>query len=331
MERHERKLDLAARAAWLYYIANNTQDEIAAKLNMSRQAAQRLVSMAVSERLIKFRLDHPLAESIELAEALRARFGLTWCDVAASDPADKDRELAIGIAAAAQLETWLASKTPTVLAVSTGRTLRAMVSQVAPMNQPQHRIVSLIGNMTHDGRASHYEVAMHLADRVNAQAFMMPTPAVASTVEEREYLQRTRAFVAVRDMVRQARVAFCGMAEIGFNCPLNVDGFISDQEVAELMEAGAVGEILGWAFDAQGRVLRGSTNERVAGITLHDLPAGRLIAVAGGPQKADAIHAALRGTLIAGLITDEGTARAILAAADQRPTAARRSKTAVTP
>jgi DNA-binding transcriptional regulator LsrR (DeoR family) len=49
MEKHERKLELAARAAWLYYIANNTQDEIAAKLDVSRQAAQRLVSMAVTE------------------------------------------------------------------------------------------------------------------------------------------------------------------------------------------------------------------------------------------------------------------------------------------
>ncbi|PSN17346.1 hypothetical protein C7271_18185, partial [filamentous cyanobacterium CCP5] len=55
-----RKLDQAAHAAWLYYIAGNTQEEIATKLNVSRQAAQRLVALAVSEKLIKVRLDHPL-------------------------------------------------------------------------------------------------------------------------------------------------------------------------------------------------------------------------------------------------------------------------------
>ena len=44
-QRQERKLNLAARAAWLYYIAGNTQDEIAKKLNVSRQAAQRFVSL----------------------------------------------------------------------------------------------------------------------------------------------------------------------------------------------------------------------------------------------------------------------------------------------
>ncbi|MEP1879691.1 MAG: helix-turn-helix domain-containing protein, partial [Roseibium sp.] len=45
------RLDDAARAGWLYYVAGNTQDEIARKLGISRQTAQRLVSLAVSERL----------------------------------------------------------------------------------------------------------------------------------------------------------------------------------------------------------------------------------------------------------------------------------------
>ena len=64
------KLDDAARAGWLYYVAGNTQDEIAQKLGVSRQTAQRLVSMAVSERLIKVRLDHPIARCMELAARL---------------------------------------------------------------------------------------------------------------------------------------------------------------------------------------------------------------------------------------------------------------------
>ena len=55
------RLDDAARAGWLYYIAGNTQDEIARKLGVSRQTAQRLVSLSVSEKLIKVRLDHPIA------------------------------------------------------------------------------------------------------------------------------------------------------------------------------------------------------------------------------------------------------------------------------
>ena len=55
-----RKLDLAARAAWLYYIRGRTQDEIATELNVSRQNAQRLVALATAEGLIKFWMDYPI-------------------------------------------------------------------------------------------------------------------------------------------------------------------------------------------------------------------------------------------------------------------------------
>jgi DNA-binding transcriptional regulator LsrR (DeoR family) len=314
MEKHERKLELAARAAWLYYIANNTQDEIATKLDVSRQAAQRLVSMAVTEKLIKFRLDHPLAACIELAETLRSRYELTYCDVAPSDPESEDPDASLGGWAAGYLETCLSAKAPTVYAFSTGRTLRAAVNQIQSMTQPQHKIVSLVGNMAHDGRASHYEIVMHLADRINAQAFLMPTPVVASSAEEREFLQKQRSFLAVRDLASQAKLVVVGIGEIGWNCPLHKDGFINDIEVAELLECGAVCDLLAWAFDKDGALVEASTNARVAGLALSELPAQRTVAVAGGARKVEAIRAVLRGKLVAGLITDETTARALLAA-----------------
>ena len=313
MRQSTRKLDLAARAAWLYYVANNTQDEIAAKLNVSRQAAQRLVSLAVAERLIKHRLDHPLAECIELAETLGARYQLAYCDVAPSDPEPKNATENLGAWAAAYLETFLASKAPTVVAMSSGRALRATVSQVAPVSAPQHKVVSLQGHMAQDGRASHYEVVMNLADRIDAQAYLLATPVVARTAEERAFLQEQRSFLAVKELVRQAKVAFVGIGEVTWNGPLQRDGFYTDADVAELLERSAVGAINAWAYDREGRLLQGSINDRVAGISLEELPIRRTVGVACGPVKVEAIRAALRGRLVSGLITDEATARLVLA------------------
>src|SRR6478609_8280441 len=64
------RLDDAARAGWLYYIAGRTQDDIAQILNISRPAAQRLVSLCRSEGLISFRMDHPISSCMELAARL---------------------------------------------------------------------------------------------------------------------------------------------------------------------------------------------------------------------------------------------------------------------
>ncbi|HEY9699440.1 MAG TPA: sugar-binding transcriptional regulator [Trichocoleus sp.] len=310
-ERRDRKLDLAARAAWLYYIAGNTQEEIAVKLNVSRQAAQRLVALAVSERLIKFRLDHPLSECIALAESLREKFDLSFCEVVPSD-ANSDTMNGIGVCAASHLETYLLAKTPTILGFSSGRTLRTMVEQIPSMEQPQHKIVSIIGNMSHYGRAGRHEVVMHLSDRVGSQAYPVPTPVVATSVEERELLQTQRSFIAVKTLAEQAKATFVGISHIAWNAPLHQDGFINDAEVAELIELGAVGEIASWAYDQYGKLLQDGTNSRVAGVPL-DQPAQRcVIGVAGGIRKAEAILAALRGKLITGLITDEAAAQAIL-------------------
>lgn len=312
-ERRDRKLDLAAHAAWLYYIAGNTQEEIAAKLNVSRQSAQRLVALAVSEKLIKFRLDHPLCECIALAESLRNKFNLSLCEVVPSNAGENSTFNGIGVCAATHLENYLIAKTPTILGFSSGRTLRAMVEQIPSMNQPQHKIVSIIGNMSHYGRAGRREVVMHLSDRVSSQAYPVPTPVVATSIEERQLLQTQRSFLAVKALAEQAKVTFVGISHIAWNAPLHEEGFINDAEVAELIELGAVGEIAGWAFNSYGALLQQGTNSRVASVPLEQ-PAQRLIiGVAGGLKKTEAILAALHGKLITGLITDEAAAQTILA------------------
>src|SRR5258705_10614968 len=80
------RLDEAARAGWLYFIAGHTQDEIAKMLKVSRASAQRLVSLCLAERLITFRLEHPIAACMELAARLKDLFNLAHCEVVQTTP-----------------------------------------------------------------------------------------------------------------------------------------------------------------------------------------------------------------------------------------------------
>jgi DNA-binding transcriptional regulator LsrR (DeoR family) len=311
--RQVRKRDLAARAAWLYYVAGNTQDQLANKLNVSRQAAQRLVAAAVADGLITFRIDHPIRACMELEEALRARFALDYAEVVPGD-ADQDGVVGLGGAAARQLEAHLSTKAPTVLALGTGRTLRAAVDQVEPMERPQHKVVSLVGTTTRDGRASAFDVVMRLADRIGAACYPVPTTVVTDTVEERALLESQRPWQLIRSLAEGASVAMVGIGTLDQQAevPLLRDGFITEPERDELIRLGAVGDITGWAFDAQGRQIDGGSNARLTAIP-HRLPLERLtIGVAGGGSKARAIAGALRGRLVSGLITDEAAARGIL-------------------
>jgi DNA-binding transcriptional regulator LsrR (DeoR family) len=290
-ERQQRKRDLAARAAWLYYVVGNTQDELASKLNVSRQAAQRLVASAVAEGLIRFRIDHPIRACLELAEALRLRFPLHYVEVVPGD-ADQDGVVGLGGAAARQLEAHLLPKAPVVLALGTGRTLRTAVGQVERMERPQHKIVSLVGTTTRDGRASAFDVVMRLADRIGAACYPVPTTVVTDTVEERALLESQRPWQLIRSLADGASVALVGIGTLDREAevPLLRDGFITEAERDELIRLGAVGDITGWAFDANGHQLEGGSNARLTAIP-HRLPLKRLTI---------------------GLITDEAAARRIL-------------------
>jgi DNA-binding transcriptional regulator LsrR (DeoR family) len=117
----------------------------------------------------------------------------------------------------------------------------------------------------------------------------------------------------VRELRARARASVLGIGEIAWNAPVHRDGLLNDAEIGTLIERGAVGEITGWAFDAEGRILDGETNTRVASLPL-ERPPGRPTIVAGnGSRKVVPLRAALRGGLLSGLITDEATAAALLA------------------
>src|SRR5271169_2857904 len=103
------RLDDAARAGWLYFIAGHTQDEIASALKVSRATAQRLVSLCLSERLITFRLEHPIAACMELAGRLQERFHLAHCEVVPTNPAAPNAVAGVAERAAALLEATLRS------------------------------------------------------------------------------------------------------------------------------------------------------------------------------------------------------------------------------
>ena len=312
-EQGGRRLDDAARAGWLYYVAGNIQEEIAKMLNVPRQTAQRLVSLSVSEGLIKVRLDHPIGRCMELAEKLRQRFALDLVEVVPSDPDSASTIIGIAQAAAAEIERRLRSPKPITMAIGTGRTLKAAVDQLAEIECPQHRLVSLTGNIAADGSAWFYNVIFSMTETIKARIFPMPLPVIASSREERDMLHQQPVIRQTLEIAAEADVTFVGIGDLGPQAPLFVDGFISDSELKALQKAGAIAEIVGWAFDGQGKLIDGLTNDRVASAPLPSRESSLVVALAMGEKKLPGVLAAVNRRLVNGLMTDERTASKLLA------------------
>jgi DNA-binding transcriptional regulator LsrR (DeoR family) len=306
------RLDDAARAGWLYFIGGHTQDEIARMLHVSRASAQRLVSLCLAERLITFRLEHPIAACMELASKLKDRFDLNHCEVVPTDPASLNSTAGIAERCANLLDCTLRPETPVIVALGTGRAMRAAVESVPPIDRPNHQIVSLVGNISADGSASFFDTVGRLADRTGARHYPMPLPFLMSSEEERDRMVRIEPIAKVKAIAAKADLRLIGIGQMDQKAQVHVDGFVTREEVFEMMRLGAVGEVTGWAYDAKGRVIKGGTNRRLTSIPPQIPAQTATIAAAIGRAKVAAIRAALIGRLVNGLITDEATAQGIL-------------------
>ncbi|MGR3662218.1 MAG: sugar-binding transcriptional regulator, partial [Paracoccaceae bacterium] len=292
--------DEAARAGWMYYVGGQTQDQIAAELGVSRQRAQRLVARAMTDGLIRVRIEHPIAKCLELERALRRKFGLGLCRVAPSLADGIDPVKAIAPVAAGEIERIFSTADPLVIALGTGRTLRAVVDEIKPMDCRRHKVVSLIGNVAPDGSASFFEVIMRVADKTQAPHYPMAVPVIADDAQDREHYHALPHVKNTRKLALGADYTIVGIGQIGEDAPLYVDGFVSKEELLEMSEAGAIGELVGWTFDKDGTYLNVGINSRVNGVCVPQ-NGNPVICIAAGASKCGPLRAALEGGLISGL------------------------------
>ncbi|PRY63462.1 DeoR family transcriptional regulator [Vreelandella songnenensis] len=313
MDKFELKLDQAARAAWMSYVGGLTQDEIAGQLGVSRPGVQRLLALARQEGMIKVHIDHPISSCMALGRTLKEQYGLAFCDVVpAASPGTESATYYLGVAAAERIGRLVERSDPLTLSLGSGRSVRAAVEALDRMECPQHRFVSLVGNVARDGSANRYDAVMLLADKVGGQRFLLPAPVVAESLAEKDALLAQRLFQAIAEVAKASEAAFIGVGRIDRRATLFQDHFISESELEELLGLEAVGELLGWPLNSRGEVIDCSITRRVTSLPLEHFGKHLMVAIAGGSDKAPAIHAALKGGWLKGLITDEAAARKIV-------------------
>ena len=317
MSEPPKKSDLAAQVAWLYYVANHTQQQIAEELSVSRPTVQRLVASATESGYVQVRINHPTSDCMEAARRLRERFGLKVCEVAPIEPNGDARSLrAIAVLGAALAERYLTRPNVEVLAFGSGRTLKAVVDEIGEVRLPNLKILSLAGAIALDGSFNRYDCGLRMADKTEGKHFMLPVPVVAATLADKEAWLHHPLHKVVDDLYSRAEAAFIGVGTIGQGMPLSEDGFITEQNVQELINLGAVAESLGWPLDRNGKVLSSPLTERITSLTPQQMSGIPVIAFAGGSRKAAAIVAVLRGGFLSGLVTDYETARLVLQITD---------------
>ncbi|MCK5095194.1 MAG: sugar-binding transcriptional regulator, partial [Spirochaetes bacterium] len=85
------------------------------------------------------------------------------------------------------------------------------------------------------------------------------------------------------------------------------------EDMTHLISLGAVGDIMGWFYDINGKLVNLKIKDRIISVPLSDLSSIQMrIGVACGDKKVKAFTGALRGGHINVIMTDEATAQKII-------------------
>ena len=264
---------------------------------------------------------------VDLEYQLSDSCGLKLCRVVADLHQDELPLAALGDAGASFLAGEIARAEKIRIGLGYGRTLEASVAVLPETMAPHVELVSLMGGLTRRSSANPHEVIDLLAKRTGGQAFVAPVPFLANSVADRDVLLGQHGVAEAFALAADCDLMLVGVGSVDRGASLVTGGMIEPDEIDDLRRLGAVGELLGHFFALDGRSVETDFTRRIVTLPLERLRTRRIVAVAGGAMKADAIMGVLASGLMTGLITDERTARAIVeakksSAASHRPASA---------
>lgn len=296
--------ELVAQVAWYYYNDGLRQGDIANRLGLSRIKVSRLLDRGRQTGLIEVQINSRYEGCLRLQDQLIKRFDLSEAHVIpAFEEAPPDTR--IGQAASKFLARML--QPHDLLAIGWGRAVTSALRALSPtLIKREISLVSLTGGV------SSYVAGVGM-NGVRSDVHLIPTPLRVSTPEFAEMLTREPYVRNVLSMALTARLAIVGIGAVSRNATLVRDGYCTSGEIELFVRQGAVGDILGYFYDRDGKVLSLDLHDHVVAVKPEEMKhIPSIVGAAAGAEKVEPILGALRGRLINILVTDETTAREIL-------------------
>jgi DNA-binding transcriptional regulator LsrR (DeoR family) len=307
-------LHLLTKVSTLYYVGQQTQQQIADRLRLSRPRISRLLTEAQERGIVQITISPPTGFHTELESRLESEFALEEALVVEVDGRESDDMLRRQIGAAGAAYLWRTLLPGDSIGLAWGTTLEAMAQAMPPRAMEDVTVVQTLGGIGPPDHAAYAAaIARRLATALGAALVLLPAPGIVASPGVRDALRADPHVQAALDRLDSLDTIYVGIGSLASN-PLLTDGqTLPARALKELRREGAIGDIALRFFDEAGRFVRTSLDERILGITPDQLQRhARVVALAGGRTKADAMRAALRARVVNVLITDQGTARALL-------------------
>jgi DNA-binding transcriptional regulator LsrR (DeoR family) len=291
-----------AKVTWLYYHRKLTQEQIGQELGLSRPSVARYLRRADEKGLVTISLRRDLLERMELSTAIAQQFHLREAYVVPTAKADLPADVMQAVSKMGALYLQSNVKPDQILAVAWGRTLLEVARTLE--NHPVKGLVvaQSFGGLNNGESFNPLRVTSLVAEKFHARVYHLYVPAITATKELREVLLADAGIRSALDVARRS------------SAMIVESGFLDLPTLDRLKALGAVGDISARYFNIKGQHITGDIEDRIIGLSWDDLAKlNNVVAIACGTEKTEAIVGALRTGLVHVLITDDQTAKAVLA------------------
>ena len=314
---HTWEINLAARAAWMSYVGELTQSEIAKRLGVSSARVHRLIQLAKQHGIIRISIEGRPAECMHLEAEIADAFGLKSCTISPYLASRKDNadlsSLSVGQAAGQVLAQHLVmTQTGSVTVDPFGQVLVDTFTSMPQFPRPDLQVWAATGCLSQSYQASNSEVLSLLELRTGAKVSIIPAPYAPGTEAE---WQNFSALPAITDALQKAAKSDIFVGQIkGAD---QMDETVGVSHISDIAASGAVCRWLGAYFDAQGCKVEPPATARTISVPLDMLDDGensatpRAFALAAGERSSASTQAALRTGLVTDLILDEALANTL--------------------
>ena len=294
--------ELTVKAAWLYFLARKTQQEISGILGISRMKVIRLLDRAKQTGVIKITMREDNIRRMSLENQIIETYNLKDSFIIpVSSSAISEINNAVADAAAMYVSSRI---TPdTFINIGYGYTMGKTLNNLAKNVKNPISCISLTGG-----------VSIYLPNTqssiFNARLYLIPAPLLVSSNEMFHAIIAEDSVKEIMRMVSLASFTLIGIGGMNDGATILKTGFLSENDFLYLKMQGAVGDILCHFFDKHGKIISSPFQDRLITTPLDVLKSlSNVIGVAAGKDKRDAIRGALALGYIDTLITDEDTAQ----------------------
>lgn len=298
----------AALVARRYFLDGQSKVDIADQLGISRFLVARLIDLARHEHIVRIEIVAPLNVRTDLGLQLADTYELEEAWVLDPGPATGDdlrREL--GRLGAVMLADLI--KPGDVVGVSWGRTMLAMADALPEL--PTCTIVQLAGGLPNDTTHGASELVRRFAERATGDVHQLHAPLFVSDPRTAARLRSEPQISRTMSMYDKLTKVIVGLGPPARTSP--VASALSPEEFAVIERAAPTAEMCGMWISPHGEVLSTPLTRRTMAISEEQLRAvPQVVAVAGGPDKVAALHAALTSGICSRLVTDSITAEKLL-------------------